>query len=74
MRTVDVHEARTKFSALLAAVAAGEQIVIAKAGKPVAWLLPIEGPAQRELGIDDGRILIANDFDTFVPTGFEPYS
>ena len=74
MRTVNVHEAKTQFSALLAAVVAGEQIVIAKAGKPVARLLPIEGPTQRELGIDDGRISIADDFDTFVPAGFEPYS
>ena len=74
MRTVNIHEAKTQFSALLAAVATGEQIVIAKAGKPIARLLPIEGPTEPELGIDDGRIRIAPDFDTFVPVGFEPYS
>ncbi len=74
MRTVNVHEAKTQFSALLTAVVAGEQIVIAKAGKPVARLVPIEQPAQRELGIDDGRIFIADDFDTIVPADFQPYS
>ena len=73
MRTVNIHEAKTQLSALLAAVEAGEQIVIAKAGKPIARLLRFEGPAPRELGIDDGRIWIADDFDSFAPPEFDAY-
>jgi prevent-host-death family protein len=48
MTTVNVHEAKTHLSQLLDRVAAGEQITIAKAGRPVALLTPI--PAGRELG------------------------
>ena len=41
MSTVNVHEAKTNLSRLLARVAAGEEIVIAKSGKPVARLVPV---------------------------------
>jgi prevent-host-death family protein len=74
MRTVNVHESKTQCSALLAAVVAGGQVVITKASRPLARLLPIEGTAERELAIDDGRISIAREFDKFIPAGFEPYS
>ncbi len=74
MRTVNVHEAKTHLSALLNDVEAGEQIVIAKAGKPIAKLSRYEGPAARPIGIDDGRGWIADDFDTYLPPEFEPYS
>jgi len=73
MRTVNVHEAKTRFPALLADVEGGEHIIIAKAGKPVARLLPFGAPAPPHLGIDDGRLWIADDFDTFVPPEFEPF-
>lgn len=73
MRTVNVHEAKTHLSALLADVAAGEEIVIARAGKPIARLLPVGAPSERPIGIDDGRGWIADDFDTFIPPEFEPY-
>jgi prevent-host-death family protein len=58
---VNVHDAKTHFSQLLARVAAGERIVIAKAGKPVAVLAPIEEPGPRTPGHD--RIVIHPDFD-----------
>ena len=73
MRTVNVHEAKTHLSALLADVAAGEEIVIARAGKPIARLLPVGADSARPIGIDDGRGWIADDFDTFIPPEFEPY-
>jgi len=63
---VNIHEAKTHFSKLLARVSTGEEIVIAKAGKPVARLSPIL-PAtskRRVPGIDKGKIWMAKDFDT----------
>lgn len=65
---VNVHEAKTNFSRLLQRVAAGEEITIAKAGVPVARLVPIEsGTAERKLGIDRGKVWIADDFDAPLP-------
>jgi prevent-host-death family protein len=65
---VNVHEAKTHLSRLLRRVAAGEEIVIARAGKPIARLVPANGsPAKRELGTERGRIVIAEDFDAPLP-------
>lgn len=63
--TVNIHAAKTNFSKLLAKVSAGEEIIIAKAGKPVALLSPIKPQAakKRVPGIDKGKIWIADDFD-----------
>jgi len=75
MKTVNVHEAKTHFSALIASVQDGEEIVIAKAGKPVAKLTRFEGQeAKRVLGRDAGLdFWIADDFDEFVPEEFAEY-
>ncbi len=59
--TVNVHEAKTHLSKLLARVAAGERIVIARAGRPVAILSPIDQPAPRKPGRD--RIVFQANFD-----------
>ena len=61
---VNVHEAKTHLSRILEEVAAGAEVVIAKAGKPVARLVPIE-PAVRpkSLGLLRGRITVPDDFD-----------
>ena len=68
MKIVNVHEAKTHLSRLLAAVAAGEEVIIAKAGKPVARLVPVAVPAgARVLGMDRGRGWIADDFDAPLP-------
>lgn len=68
MKTVNVHEAKTHLSRLLARVARGEEVTIARAGKPVARLVPIAGKAsERALGIDVGRVVIAEDFDAALP-------
>ena len=68
MKTVNIHEAKTHLSRLLSRVAAGEEIVILKAGKPVARLVPIaEAPRKRRLGMDAGRVFIADDFDAPLP-------
>jgi antitoxin (DNA-binding transcriptional repressor) of toxin-antitoxin stability system len=70
VKIVNVHEAKTHLSALLAEVAAGKEIVIAKAGRPVARLSQFRRAAdrkERELGIDEGRGWIAPDFDDPLP-------
>ncbi len=67
-RTVNVHEAKTHLSRLLAEVGRGEEIVIARAGKPVARLVPVEPRrAPRQPGSAKGQIWIADDFDAPLP-------
>lgn len=67
--TVNVHEAKTHFSKLLARVAKGEEVVIAKAGRPVARLVPVTAARRMDqiLGIDKGRLWIADDFSAPLP-------
>ncbi|HMG40126.1 MAG TPA: type II toxin-antitoxin system Phd/YefM family antitoxin [Acidimicrobiales bacterium] len=62
---VNIHQAKTHFSRYVDAAAAGEDIVIAKAGRPVARLVPYveRGPA-RHPGRWAGRMTIADDFDS----------
>ena len=68
MKKVNIHEAKTHLSRLVEDVAAGEEVIIAKAGKPVARLVPFEKPAQpRTPGALKGRIRIAEDFDAPLP-------
>ena len=63
MTTVNVHEAKTQLSRLLARVAEGEEIVIAKAGRPVARLLPIgKGEGRRTPGSLRDRIVLDERF------------
>lgn len=66
---MNVHEAKTHFSKLLRRVAAGEEIVIARAGRPVARLVPFEedGSSDRVLGRYQGRIRWTGDFDAPLP-------
>ncbi len=67
MAEVGVHEAKTHFSKLLRRVAAGEEIVIAKRGKPIARLVPIEAEGERILGRDRGLFDVPEDFDAPLP-------
>lgn len=68
MRTVNIHEAKTHLSRLLKRVAAGEEIVIANAGRPVARLVPVhDGGTPRELGFVREGLRIADDFDAPLP-------
>jgi prevent-host-death family protein len=62
--TVNIHEAKTHLSRLIDEVAAGAEIIIAKAGKPMARLSPISAPAgKKHLGLLKGRIKVADDFN-----------
>jgi prevent-host-death family protein len=68
MRQINIHEAKTHLSQLIEDVARGDEIVIAKAGKPVARLVGIEvrrAPPRR--GLLKGRVRIADDFDAPLP-------
>lgn len=67
MAEVNVHEAKTHLSRLLLRVAAGEEIVIARAGKPIARLVPVEPKPQRIIGQDDGLFKVPDDFDAPLP-------
>jgi prevent-host-death family protein len=68
MRMVNMHAAKTHLSRLVNEVAAGEEIVIAKAGKPMARLLPFEPRREpRQPGLLKGQIWIADDFDEPLP-------
>ena len=69
MKTVNTHEAKTHLSRLLNRVAGGEEIVIARAGTPVARLVPLEGGGRtRELGFARGEVRVSDDFDAPLPT------
>ncbi len=64
MQTVNIHDAKTHLSRLLEQVAAGEEIIIAKAGKAVARLVPLEQPpGKRRLGRLKGKLKVPDDFD-----------
>jgi prevent-host-death family protein len=62
---VNIHEAKTHLSRLLQRVAAGEEVIIAHSGVPVARLVAVEPEKKktRPLGRDRGRIWVADDFD-----------
>ena len=68
MKTVNIHAAKTHLSRLIDDVERGEEVVIARAGKPVARLVPLAArPRERHLGLLEGRIHIADDFDAPLP-------
>jgi len=69
MQTINIHDAKTQFSKLIEAVSRGEEIIIAKAGKPAARLVPIQAkkPLVRKPGSLKGKIKIAEDFDAPLP-------
>ncbi len=64
---VNVHQAKTQLSKLLARVRAGEEITIAKNGQPIARLVPVEATACRLFGADRGRFEVPEDFDSPLP-------
>jgi prevent-host-death family protein len=64
MTTVNIHEAKTHLSRLVDEVAAGAEIIIAKAGKPMARLAPIAAPIRKKrLGLLKGKIKVPDDFN-----------
>lgn len=67
MQTVNIHEAKTHLSRLVADAAAGNPFVIAKAGKPLVKVVPLSEAdtcTARRLGFMSGEISVPDDFDT----------
>ncbi len=66
---VNVYEAKTRLSSLLASVEAGEDVVIARAGRPVARLVAIVAPSGKRPGRGSarGQITMSSDFDAPLP-------
>lgn len=74
METVNIHEAKTHLSRLLERVSKGETFIIAKAGKPIGKLVPLdetEAPKKRRIGFMKGEIVIPDDFDTMMQDEIE---
>ena len=70
MQTVNIHAAKTHLSKLVDQAAAGEEIVIARGGRPVARLVPLAAPeagSRRRLGMLAGRLSVPADFDAPLP-------
>lgn len=66
MYTVNIHEAKTQLSRLVDEAASGEPFIIAKAGKPIVKVIPLEAPTGkqvRRLGFLKGEIQVHDDFD-----------
>jgi len=67
MKTVNIHEAKTHLSRLLRRVLRGEEIIIARAGIPVARLSPIPTHRERVFGADRGLFVVPDDFNAPLP-------
>ncbi|MBO4311856.1 MAG: type II toxin-antitoxin system prevent-host-death family antitoxin [Desulfovibrionaceae bacterium] len=67
METLDIHEAQTDLSGILARVERGESFIIAKAGRPVAQITPLKAEESRpkaRTGFLKGHISVPDDFDS----------
>nr|WP_290665637.1 type II toxin-antitoxin system Phd/YefM family antitoxin [Ardenticatena sp.] len=69
MQILNIHQAKTHLSERIEAVERGEEAIIARADRPVARLTPL--PAQRRLGLLEGRLTVPPDFDAPLPNGGE---
>jgi prevent-host-death family protein len=70
MQTINIHAAKTQLSRLVDEAAAGEEIIIARAGKPIARLVPLATPRTlqlRKLGRLAGQLNVPVDFDKPLP-------
>jgi prevent-host-death family protein len=67
-QTINIHEAKTHLSRIVDEVAAGAEVIIAKAGKPMARLVPLaSAPRPKKLGLLKGRIRVPDDFNEPLP-------
>lgn len=66
-RLINMHEAKTNLSKLVEEAEAGEEIVLARAGKPVVKLVPVVALKRRRLGQWKGRVKMSDDFDAPLP-------
>jgi prevent-host-death family protein len=72
MKIINIHEAKTHLSRLIEAAAKGEPFIIAKAGKPMVKVVPVDAPAApRRLGFMRGAFTVPDDFDTMYQAEIE---
>jgi len=74
MRTVNMHEAKTHLSRLVERAANGEPFIIAKAGKPLVKVVPVDAPTEGKvsrLGFMKGAFTVPDDFDTMFAAEIE---
>jgi len=64
---INLHAAKTQLSRLVDRASRGEEIIIARHGKPVARLVPLEVRAARQPGLLEGKLHVADDFDAPLP-------
>jgi prevent-host-death family protein len=65
---INIHDAKTHLSRIVDDVAAGAEVIIAKAGKPMARLVPLESKVRaKKLGLLKGRIEVPDDFNAPLP-------
>jgi prevent-host-death family protein len=67
MKTVNIHAAKTHFSRLVEEAAAGGEVIIARHGKPIARLVPLQTAPKLRLGLLAGQGRIPDDFDAPLP-------
>jgi prevent-host-death family protein len=67
VKIVNMHEAKTTLSQLVEQVENGEEVVLARAGKPVARVVPIRNVGRRVLGQWRGKVRMSDDFDAPLP-------
>jgi len=74
MRTVNIHEAKTHLSRLVERAANGESFIIAKSGKPLVKVVPLDAPPDKKpgrIGFMKGQIKVPDDFDTMMAEEIE---
>jgi prevent-host-death family protein len=74
MQTINIHEAKTHLSRIVERAARGESFVIAKAGKPMVKVVPLDAPEPsppKRLGFLAGQVQVPDDFDTMGSTEIE---
>lgn len=67
MATVGMHQAKTHLSDLVRRAEHGEEVVIARGGKPVARLVAVSSAPAQRLGLDHGTFTVPDDFDAPLP-------
>ena len=72
--TINIHDAKTHFSRLIERAENGETLIIARAGKPVARIVPLEKAvvdSSRRIGFMEGEFTVPDDFDTMMQDEIE---
>ena len=68
METVNIYDAKTRFSQLVDKAASGEDVVVSRNGKPLVRITQLEGPKRRiRFGLLKGKLTVAADFDAPLP-------